>query len=699
MKKIYKSKLFVFSVLAFLAMNMFGLVYAQEDSAEGEGEEKLEIILDEKEAIKEETVNEVLEDQVDKESEGATLKEEDIKLALVRETRNEPIATEFERLFIEGRAISGETHIIRADVKSSKKLLYRFYEKNLRTNKWTRIQDYSEKNSIDWIPKGKGDYRYRVDIKEAASKKDSDISKSALIRIEPSLPAVLNSLELIGTNEAKTPHKIQAKATAVNGALYKFYIRNKTTGAVNTIQNYSEKDTVEWTPEEAGNYEYGVNVKDKKSWEDVEDSKVISVEMQSLKPAVLHSLELKGNRYEKNTQTLTANASSTNEVLYKFYVKDERTGSTETLQNFSTKNTASWKPMRHGEYTYNVAVKDIRSDRGRDALLSYKVNINPPMNYVTTQYKETLEEAVSKQTGTSPTGDNKIPATKEEIRRYLNPKNYLQFDPKVTNGESMPLISVEVKTQDSNLRSEAKSGAKVLTTLKSGDVYVVLEEKNNWYKINSKGKIGWISGNDAVYVNDVPKDMYQFMVLSGQAGVTVAQMNKELKGMGILEGHGAAFIEGSKRYNVNELYLMAHAFLETGRGTSPLSRGIWVDTVDGKPVPRRKVYNMYGIGAKNQAPNRLGSEMAYKQGWFTPEIAIREGAHWISNGYINHPEYKQDTLYKMRFYPEKLGHWHKYATDVAWAYKQRNQISEIMEYAKHMEGIVLKFDIPVYREK
>ncbi|MGY0203717.1 hypothetical protein ACW7EJ_09285, partial [Acinetobacter soli] len=58
---------------------------------------------------------------------------------------------------------------------------------------------------------------------------------------------------------------------------------------------------------------------------------------------------------------------------------------------------------------------------------------------------------------------------------------------------------------------------------------------------------------------------------------------------------------------------------------------------------------------------------AFEQKWFTPEMAIQDGARWISENYVNHPTYKQNTLYKMRFNPDRPG-VHQYATDIGWAF-------------------------------
>ena len=63
-----------------------------------------------------------------------------------------------------------------------------------------------------------------------------------------------------------------------------------------------------------------------------------------------------------------------------------------------------------------------------------------------------------------------------------------------------------------------------------------------------------------------------------------------------MKGMGAAFIEAAKEYNVSEVYLVAHACLESGNGTSQLATGVEVNGTT--------VYNLFGIGAYDANPCR-----------------------------------------------------------------------------------------------
>ena len=265
----------------------------------------------------------------------------------------------------------------------------------------------------------------------------------------------------------------------------------------------------------------------------------------------------------------------------------------------------------------------------------------------------------------------------------------------ISVGDKQSITSIQIEATVLNVREKPTINSSIVSQVKEGSVYIVLDKSNGWYKINSNGKIGWISGEYVKPVNSFPREMYQFLVLSGTSGISVKDLNNALVGKGILEGRGQAFIDAGKQHNVNELYLLSHALLETGNGKSKLATGILVDKVDGKAVTPKVVYNMFGIGAFDSDPLRLGSERAYKEGWFTPEAAIVGGAKFISSSYINNPKYKQDTLYKMRWNPISPGS-HQYATDIGWAAKQVKNIDSMMGMFAQSSSISLKFDIPKY---
>ena len=184
------------------------------------------------------------------------------------------------------------------------------------------------------------------------------------------------------------------------------------------------------------------------------------------------------------------------------------------------------------------------------------------------------------------------------------------------------------------------------------------------------------------YYTDAYK--YQFLDLSRANNVSADVLDAYLADKGVLSGMGAVFAEAAKKYDVSEVYLVAHACLESGNGTSELARGV---DVNGETV-----YNLFGINAYNADPLGGGSSKAYAEGWTSVEAAITGGAEWISRYYINNPDGRQNTLYKMLWNPENPG-THQYATDIGWAVKQAVSIERIFS---SFDGAVLSFDVPVY---
>ncbi|MGO0147013.1 glucosaminidase domain-containing protein [Mammaliicoccus sciuri] len=153
--------------------------------------------------------------------------------------------------------------------------------------------------------------------------------------------------------------------------------------------------------------------------------------------------------------------------------------------------------------------------------------------------------------------------------------------------------------------------------------------------------------------------VYQMLDLGKYQGIAVSKLNELLKGKGTLSGQGKAFAEAGKKYRMNEIYLIAHAILETGNGSSYFASG------------NSGYFNMYGIGAFDSNPNNAIS-FARNQGWNTASKAIIGGARFIRQDYI---DIGQNTLYRMRWNPKKPA-THQYATDIKWCQHQATTIKQ-----------------------
>ncbi|WP_368901457.1 peptidoglycan-binding protein [Oceanobacillus oncorhynchi] len=260
-------------------------------------------------------------------------------------------------------------------------------------------------------------------------------------------------------------------------------------------------------------------------------------------------------------------------------------------------------------------------------------------------------------------------------------------------------------TANVNVRSSASSSSHIYGQISSGTQVTILGSTGSWYRISYNAWRNPTRSDVSRYLNPENNDIFQHLDLTSSVGVTASSLNNDiLKGKGILAGRGQAFITAGKQHSVNEIYLISHALLETGNGSSALAKGIEVGVnSSGNPVVVtssnrsslrniRTTYNMYGIGAVDGNAHNGGAIRAYNEGWFSPEQAIIGGARFIGNSYI-HNQYNQNTLYKMRWNPANPG-YPQYATDIGWAVKQVPSIKRLYDM---LNNPVFKFNITQYR--
>ena len=163
-----------------------------------------------------------------------------------------------------------------------------------------------------------------------------------------------------------------------------------------------------------------------------------------------------------------------------------------------------------------------------------------------------------------------------------------------------------------------------------------------------------------------PVMKYQFLDLGKSEGINAKTLNKLLVGKGALAGQGAAFAKAAQQFNINEVYLIAHAILETGHGSSRLANGLSINSTNTAITSKgTKYFNMYGAKADDNNPEIGGIKYAKAEGWDNPSKAIVGGAKYVRSAYIDHG---QRTLHQMRWNPANPA-IHQYATDINWAAK------------------------------
>ncbi|MEK4566384.1 GW dipeptide domain-containing protein [Alkalihalobacillus sp. FSL R5-0424] len=288
-----------------------------------------------------------------------------------------------------------------------------------------------------------------------------------------------------------------------------------------------------------------------------------------------------------------------------------------------------------------------------------------------TSYNITLDQAANMQLGAN--------AQTDRYTQYVH-KDYVR-----KNGNTYT-----VNASALNVRSGYGTNYPVVGQLKNGQRLSIRNTSGSWYQLfwvdaKKQDIVYYLDPNN--FINDKVQQ-FQFLDLAKTSGASEAALNNYLRGKGILAGQGKAFIDAGRTHGINDVYLLSHALLETGNGSSTLAKGVKYNGVT--------VYNMYGIGAKDSCPIECGTKYAYDQGWTTPYKSIVGGAAFIGNSYVKSG---QNSLYKMRWNPDAMVRngraSHQYATDIGWASKQVHSMYNLYQ---GIGSYTLNLDVPVYKK-
>ncbi|PTI21308.1 glucosaminidase domain-containing protein [Staphylococcus warneri] len=221
---------------------------------------------------------------------------------------------------------------------------------------------------------------------------------------------------------------------------------------------------------------------------------------------------------------------------------------------------------------------------------------------------------------------------------------------------------VKDKTKSSSKPSEPKittvTNKYTLTQALNAQIARGYPQKSNGYSWYFPSRSAVSSAMNPTTIWNSSTQRYQMLNLGKYQGISVSKLNRILKGKGSLSGQGKAVAQACKKYNINEIYLISHAFLESGNGTSYFASG------------SAGIYNYFGIGAFDNNPNNA-VPFARKRGWTTPAKGIIGGAKFVRQDYINKG---QNTLYRMRWNPKHPA-THQYATDINWCSHQAENIA------------------------
>ncbi|UFT98878.1 SpoIID/LytB domain-containing protein [Radiobacillus kanasensis] len=204
------------------------------------------------------------------------------------------------------------------------------------------------------------------------------INLTGKIPAEASVSSI--TTDLSSPQNAKDTIRVTANASGGSQLIYQFWVGYQ--GEWKLIQNYSGKSYVDWTPDTSGNYTLNVHVKDKYSSKDYDD--YITKEFVINEPIKVDGLSTSKTSPQELGQTIniSASASGSTSLEYKFWAQNIDTNQWILLNDYSSSSTISWLPSESGNYKLVVHVREVGSTKSYDAYrtLDYKISEPPRVN-------------------------------------------------------------------------------------------------------------------------------------------------------------------------------------------------------------------------------------------------------------------------------------------------------------------------------
>ena len=272
---------------------------------------------------------------------------------------------------------------------------------------------------------------------------------------------------------------------------------------------------------------------------------------------------------------------------------------------------------------------------------------------------------------------------------YLHSKHpNWKFDP----------VNIDVSFNDIVKGEEGKNYIQLSTYR---DIYTssnVVREGKNYYTSNNTVNAYLLDPRN--YLNEKSIFIFEYLGYDPETEDETIIRNTvtALAGESFLKNYVENYISAGKEYKVSPVHLISRSVQEgASRSDYEAVNGTTTFTCEG--VTRSGYYNFYNIGANKSVYDGLcfaSKGTTYFRPWVTRELAIKGGAQFIANGYIDKG---QNTLYFEKFQTNPKAqtsmYTHQYMTYIFAPYAEAHNIKEKLEKANALD-YEYTFNIPVY---
>ncbi len=259
----------------------------------------------------------------------------------------------------------GEKIVMSVTQEGGSSPTYAFMVKLPSSTSWTTLQDFSSVSYYNYVPQNPGEYTVMVKYK-SVSGQSGELYKTFKVT-----GTALANTSSISATSLYLGKSITLKGAATGGSgsyQYAYYYKKSTDTSWTTLQAYSTKNSVAFSPKTDGSYTVSIKVKD--STGKILD-KTFTV---SCTQAFTNTSTLSASKIDLG-QTLTVNVSSnsTNTCTYAVWYHTKGTTGWSLVQDYSSNAKINITPTKSGDFEVCVRVKDSKGNIGLK-YLSFSVN-------------------------------------------------------------------------------------------------------------------------------------------------------------------------------------------------------------------------------------------------------------------------------------------------------------------------------------
>ena len=271
-------------------------------------------------------------------------------------------------------------------LSEEKNVEYKFLEGTPIERSWTwkKIKDFSKENKCNWKADKPGEYMIMVQSRERKNNEVKTAKSSFIIK------DLREGIEYYNKNERLIKDVIISERNLILGdklnldtiisdeeeiILYRYWIKGK--HGWEPLRDYSTESKLTYTTTSIGEKEILIEVKKASSSNNVDDFLTIKFNVKEQPLIEINSFECLSDKLLTNEEIIFkvgCNLEGKRTILYKF-LKVDKNGKINCIQDYSTKNTISISEREQGKYKILCYIRDIFSNKNYDdrAAMIYSV--------------------------------------------------------------------------------------------------------------------------------------------------------------------------------------------------------------------------------------------------------------------------------------------------------------------------------------